>query len=190
MTLADPPQVVNTAAIPHSSRSYVLLVNYTADLAAIDAEMPAHQRFLDQHVASGEFLVSGPRDPRTGGVILAHTISDARVAQIIATDRSSSRVWSPTKSSGFIQLAARWPFHCAMPSNHPTRLSNTCIDHHSAWLRRSALALRHRAPMVSPPWPSPSSMNNCEPGQRRCRSQAVIDGEEMSRRPWMSTPGT
>jgi uncharacterized protein YciI len=86
MTLADPPQVVNTAAIPHSSRSYVLLVNYTADLAAIDAEMPAHQRFLDQHVASGEFLVSGPRDPRTGGVILAHTISDARVAQIIATD--------------------------------------------------------------------------------------------------------
>ena len=86
MTLADSPQVVDTAAVQHSSRSYVLLVKYTADLAAIDAEMPAHQRFLKQHFASGEFLVSGPRDPRTGGVILARTISDARVAQIIATD--------------------------------------------------------------------------------------------------------
>ena len=86
MTLADSPQLADTAAIEHSSRSHVVLLNYTADLAAIDAQMSAHQRFLNQHFASGEFLVSGPRDPRTGGVILARTISDARVAQIIATD--------------------------------------------------------------------------------------------------------
>lgn len=86
MTRTDALQVVDPAAIKHLSRSYVLLVSYTADLAAIDAEMPAHQRFLNRHFASGEFLLSGPRDPRTGGVILARAVNDARVAQIIAAD--------------------------------------------------------------------------------------------------------
>lgn len=67
-------------------RSYVLLVSYTADLAAIEAAMPAHRRFLDQYFASGEFLASGPREPRTGGVILARVDTDARLQELIAAD--------------------------------------------------------------------------------------------------------
>ncbi len=41
-------------------------------LAEIDAHLDAHRAFLDRHFATGAFLASGPKVPRTGGVILAH----------------------------------------------------------------------------------------------------------------------
>lgn len=66
--------------------SYVLVLTYQADLSAIDAALPAHRRFLDEHFASGEFLVSGPREPRTGGVILARIASEDRLEAVIAAD--------------------------------------------------------------------------------------------------------
>lgn len=50
---------------------FVIIVEYTADLTAVDAVMPAHLEWLDQHYRSGLFLASGRRVPRTGGVVLA-----------------------------------------------------------------------------------------------------------------------
>lgn len=50
---------------------HVILVNYTAPLEQIEAVTPAHRAWLDEHYHSGLFITSGPRDPRTGGVIVA-----------------------------------------------------------------------------------------------------------------------
>jgi uncharacterized protein YciI len=50
---------------------FVIELIYKADLAAIDAAMPAHMKFLKQYYASGHFLVSGRKIPRDGGIILA-----------------------------------------------------------------------------------------------------------------------
>jgi uncharacterized protein YciI len=65
---------------------FVLVVSYTASLSAIDAAMPAHQRFLDEHFATGEFLASGPQAPRTGGVIIARAADRDAIERLIAAD--------------------------------------------------------------------------------------------------------
>ncbi len=71
---------------PQDGQVFVLVVNYTASLSTIDAAMPAHQRFLDEHFAAGEFLVSGPRAPRTGGVIIARAADRDAIERVIAAD--------------------------------------------------------------------------------------------------------
>lgn len=50
---------------------FVIELTYKASLAEIDASMVAHVRFLRKYYASGNFLVSGRKIPRDGGIILA-----------------------------------------------------------------------------------------------------------------------
>jgi uncharacterized protein YciI len=50
---------------------FVIELTYKADLTEIDAHMTAHVRFLKKYYASGNFLVSGRKIPRDGGIILA-----------------------------------------------------------------------------------------------------------------------
>lgn len=65
---------------------WLLVVTYTAPLERIDALLPAHVRYLDRFFASGEFLASGPRSPRHGGVIVAHAPDREHLDDIVATD--------------------------------------------------------------------------------------------------------
>ncbi len=50
---------------------FIIELTYKVPLADIDAHMTAHVRFLKKYHASGNFLVSGRKIPRDGGVILA-----------------------------------------------------------------------------------------------------------------------
>ena len=50
---------------------FVIELVYKADLSAIDAHMAAHVKFLKKYYASGNFLISGRKIPRDGGIILA-----------------------------------------------------------------------------------------------------------------------
>jgi len=50
---------------------FVIELTYKADLKEIDAHMKAHVAFLDKYYAAGNFLVSGRKVPREGGIILA-----------------------------------------------------------------------------------------------------------------------
>ena len=50
---------------------FVIELNYKADLKQIDAHMGAHMKFLRKYYAAGNFLVSGRKVPRDGGIILA-----------------------------------------------------------------------------------------------------------------------
>ncbi len=52
----------------------------------IDRWLPEHREFLDRHYAEGRFLVSGPLEPRTGGVIVTVTMSRAEIEAILAND--------------------------------------------------------------------------------------------------------
>jgi uncharacterized protein YciI len=71
---------------PHDGLVFVLVVTYTSPLTAVDTAMPAHQRFLDQHFATGEFLASGPLAPRTGGVIIARAADRDAIERLITAD--------------------------------------------------------------------------------------------------------
>jgi uncharacterized protein YciI len=65
---------------------FVIELIYKADLAAIDAQMRAHVKFLKKYYASGNFLVSGRKIPRDGGIILAVAPSRERIQAIVEED--------------------------------------------------------------------------------------------------------
>ena len=65
---------------------FVIELVYTADLATIDAHMTAHVRFLKKYYASGNFLVSGRKVPRDGGIILAVGKDRLEIEAIVEED--------------------------------------------------------------------------------------------------------
>lgn len=65
---------------------FVIELIYKADLAEIDAHMTAHVRFLKKYYALGNFLVSGRKIPRDGGIILAVGNSRREIETIIQED--------------------------------------------------------------------------------------------------------
>ena len=65
---------------------FVIELIYKAPLAAIDASMPAHMRFLKKHYAGGTFLMSGRKIPRDGGIILAVGKSKQAIEALLQED--------------------------------------------------------------------------------------------------------
>jgi uncharacterized protein YciI len=50
---------------------FLLVSKYVKPLAEVDRALPAHREFLQRFYEEGTFVVSGPLNPRTGGVIVA-----------------------------------------------------------------------------------------------------------------------
>jgi uncharacterized protein YciI len=65
---------------------FVIELIYKVDLAEIDAHMVAHVDFLKKYYASGNFLVSGRKVPRDGGIIVAVGKSRQQIQAIIEED--------------------------------------------------------------------------------------------------------
>jgi uncharacterized protein YciI len=65
---------------------FVIELSYKVDLAEIDAHMAAHVRYLKKYYKSGNFLVSGRKIPRDGGIILAAGESREEVERIVSED--------------------------------------------------------------------------------------------------------
>ena len=70
---------------------FVIELIYKVDLAEIDQAMRAHVAFLNKHYKAGNFLVSGRKIPRDGGVILAVGPSRAAIEAIMGEDPFCSR---------------------------------------------------------------------------------------------------
>ena len=65
---------------------FVIELEYTADLSEIDVHMAAHVAWLKKYYASGNFVVSGRKVPRDGGIILAVGKSREQIEQLIQED--------------------------------------------------------------------------------------------------------
>ena len=65
---------------------FVIELVYKADLAKIDAHMTAHVKFLKKYYAAGNFLMSGRKVPRDGGIILAVGKSRPHIQAIVEED--------------------------------------------------------------------------------------------------------
>jgi uncharacterized protein YciI len=65
---------------------FVIELTYKADLSEIDAHMTAHVLFLQKFYKAGNFLVSGRKVPRDGGIILAVGKSREQIETIIQED--------------------------------------------------------------------------------------------------------
>lgn len=65
---------------------FVIELIYKVDLGQIDAHMKAHVAFLKKYYAAGNFVVSGRKLPRDGGIILAVGTDRARIEAIVLED--------------------------------------------------------------------------------------------------------
>jgi uncharacterized protein YciI len=65
---------------------FVIELIYKAKLEEIDAHMAAHVRFLNKYYAAGNFLVSGRKIPRDGGVIVAVGTDRRQIETLIRED--------------------------------------------------------------------------------------------------------
>ncbi|AQW49185.1 MULTISPECIES: YciI family protein [Streptomyces] len=65
---------------------FVLEITYTASADRVEAALPEHLVWVDDHFANGTFLASGPKNPRDGGVILALGDDRARIEEMVASD--------------------------------------------------------------------------------------------------------
>jgi uncharacterized protein YciI len=65
---------------------YVVTLTYVKPLEEVDPLMDAHVAWLKSHYASGLFVASGRRVPRTGGVILARSGDEATLRAALASD--------------------------------------------------------------------------------------------------------
>jgi uncharacterized protein YciI len=59
---------------------------YTAPPEKIEALLPAHRAWVDQHYQSGVFVLSGRLDPPTGGFMIARAIEKAALDALLACD--------------------------------------------------------------------------------------------------------
>jgi len=66
---------------------FVVNIIYRKPIAEIEAQTTAHRAFLDTLYKTGHFLISGPKIPRTGGIIIAKgTISKADLQTLLTED--------------------------------------------------------------------------------------------------------
>lgn len=65
---------------------FLLLLSYKKSLAEVDCLVVEHRQYLERYYASGHFLLSGRKEPRTGGVIVANAKSKAELEGIIRDD--------------------------------------------------------------------------------------------------------
>lgn len=65
---------------------FIVSLHYLVPLAKVDTFIPEHIAFLDKHYAKGHFLLSGRKEPRTGGVILANVDSRELLDGILVED--------------------------------------------------------------------------------------------------------
>jgi uncharacterized protein YciI len=65
---------------------FVIALTYTAPLADVDAHLAAHRDYLAVQYARGVFLMSGPRVPREGGIVIAQAASRAEVEELVRQD--------------------------------------------------------------------------------------------------------
>lgn len=65
---------------------FVIELEYTAPLSEIDAHMAEHVAWLKRHYAAGQFIVSGRKIPRDGGIIIAVGDSRQQIETLIQGD--------------------------------------------------------------------------------------------------------
>jgi uncharacterized protein YciI len=65
---------------------FIVTLTYTAPLARIDAYLEAHRAWLGEQYARGLFLMSGRKEPRDGGIIIAHAASRAELETVLRDD--------------------------------------------------------------------------------------------------------
>ena len=70
----------------HGLFMFIVSLSYIKPLAEVEQHLEAHRAWLDKQYAAGSLLMSGRKQPRTGGVILMRAESRADAERLLAED--------------------------------------------------------------------------------------------------------
>ena len=65
---------------------FIVSLNYKCELEEVDNHLDAHVNYLKQEYARGNFIASGRKIPRTGGVILSNVKYKNDLEAILSND--------------------------------------------------------------------------------------------------------
>ncbi len=65
---------------------FIAILTYKKPLEEVDRFLQAHRNYLATHYATGDFIASGPQNPRIGGVIMIKADDSKDVNSIISQD--------------------------------------------------------------------------------------------------------
>lgn len=65
---------------------YIVSLNYVKPIEDVEKHLEAHVAFLDKYYESGNFIASGRKNPRTGGVILCNAENKEALNDILSED--------------------------------------------------------------------------------------------------------
>ena len=65
---------------------FIVSLTYKSDLEEVDRHLDAHVDYLKQEYAEGNFIASGRKIPRTGGIILSCVKNKDELELILAKD--------------------------------------------------------------------------------------------------------
>ena len=72
--------------IPTNQSLFIVDLHYIASLDDISLHLDEHVTFMEQNYAAGHFIASGPKVPRSGGIILATAKTRASLENLLETD--------------------------------------------------------------------------------------------------------
>lgn len=65
---------------------FLILLTYKKPLEVVDQYLAAHREYLDKCYQNNLLIVSGPQNPRTGGILLSHIKERKELDQLLAHD--------------------------------------------------------------------------------------------------------
>ena len=65
---------------------YILFINFTKSLQDIRPVFPAHLEFIDAHIKTGKFILSGGLTGKPAGVVLANINNGDELKALLAED--------------------------------------------------------------------------------------------------------
>ncbi|WP_407484262.1 YciI family protein [Elizabethkingia meningoseptica] len=65
---------------------FIIALNYIKTISEIEELINAHNDFLNKYYAENKFLMSGRKNPRTGGVIIVQNTTKEELDDIIKED--------------------------------------------------------------------------------------------------------
>lgn len=79
---------IGTKNICGKERESMFLINvtYIKEIAQVEEALPAHVQYLEDQYAKGNFVCSGRKNPRTGGIILCRCGNRDAVEELVKQD--------------------------------------------------------------------------------------------------------
>ena len=65
---------------------FLIDIKYTVDMDIINQHVMEHRTWLDEKYKEGLLLCSGPKEPRTGGIIIALCNESSQVKNLVKED--------------------------------------------------------------------------------------------------------